>query len=188
MKSEEERPPLAGEEMEEKTAEIQLESQGDVRRTYRNTDSKYLAYQLLREHGMTAEKAAQMLGYKPKTGYHIERKIRERGQKLTLLSESRIRKAHRVVDKLMSGKTFGEIEVVRASDSLRAAEIVLDRSDPKAQDVKSPIYTFTQINVNLARPGHPDCISLPDAPPIDRDLVPITPVSNSDTDEETEDP
>lgn len=132
----------------------------DVRR-YQKAEEKYLAFQLLREQGMTQEQAGKLLGYKPKTCVSIERKIRERGEKLSLLSESRIRRAHRVVDKLMAGKTFGTIESVKDSTALRAAETVLDRAEPKIHEQQAPTFSFTQVNLNLARPESQDCIEIP---------------------------
>lgn len=117
-------------------------------KTSRMADEKYLAFQLLREQGMTVEHAAQLLGYKPRTGYVIERKLADRGLKLTLVSERRIRRAHGVVDKLLRGKKFGDIPKVLASDSLRAAEVVLDRAEPKRQESGAPTYNFTVINLD----------------------------------------
>jgi hypothetical protein len=104
-----------------------------------------------------------MLGYSAKTARSIDRAIKKKGLVISLLSEQRIKKAHRVVDKLLSGKTFGDIESVKDSTALRAAEVVIDRHEPKGQDQAPPAISFTTYNLNMVRPGHPDCIPLPDA-------------------------
>lgn len=147
-------------------------------------DDRHLAYSLLIANGVSKEKAATMLGYSSRTVRSIDRAIEKKGLKLSLLSEQRIKKAHRVLDKLLAGKTFGEIENVKDSTALRAAEVVLDRSDPKAQDVKPPTFSFTQVNLNLARPGHPDCIDITEPPPIDGNLELITEDVEGRSDEE----
>ena len=115
-------------------------------------DEKHLAYSVLIANGISREKAASMLGYSPKTARSIDRALKEKGLKLVLLSEQRIKKAHRVVDKILAGRTFGSIETVRASDALRAAEVVLDRSDPVQQAAPPiPRLSFVQINVDCCR-------------------------------------
>jgi hypothetical protein len=91
------------------------ENSGGWKGTRRETDQKYLAFNLLIEQGISITKAAEMMGYKPTYGYNLAKKIRDRGQNLTVLCESRIRRAHKVVDRLMQGKTFGTIEVVKDS-------------------------------------------------------------------------
>ena len=63
----------------------------------------------------------------------------------------RIKKAHRVIDKCLAGKPFGGVEVIKDSTALRAAECILDRSDPKAIQAPEPAYSFTQINIEEAR-------------------------------------
>jgi hypothetical protein len=149
-------------------------------------DEKHLAYSVLIANGISREKAATMLGYSAKTARSIDRALKEKHLKLQLLSKQRIKKAHRVVDKLLSGKTFGDIESVKDSTALRAAEIVIDRHEPKGQEQASPAITSTTYNLNLVRPDHPDCIPLPpsvDNPPHDGDMAPITPDKKDGQDE-----
>jgi len=96
-----------------------------------------------------------MLGYSPKTARSIDRALKEKNLKLALLSEQRIKKAHRVIDKCLAGKAFGDIESVKDSTALRAAEMILDRSDPKVQDAPSTTYrTFTVVELDLLKPKY----------------------------------
>ena len=131
--------------------------------TRQETDEKYLAFSLLTAQGLSPQKAAEQLGYSREYGCKLAARLKGQSQNLSLLSEPRIRKAHRVIDKLMSGKAFGDIESVRSSDALRAAEVVLDRAEPKAQDVRPPSFNYTVINVDL----RPKAKSDPENPPID---------------------
>jgi len=115
-------------------------------------DEKHLAYSILIANGVHKDKAATMLGYSAKTVRSLDRAIVKKSLKLVLLSEQRIKKAHRVVDKILAGRTFGSIETVRASDALRAAEVVLDRSDPVQQSAPpGPRISFVQINIDECR-------------------------------------
>ena len=114
-------------------------------------DAKHLAYSILIANGVQKEKAATMLGYSAKTVRSIDRALVKKSLKLVLLSEQRIQKAHRVIDKCLAGKPFGGVEVIKDSTALRAAECILDRSDPKAAQPSEPVYSFTQINIEEAR-------------------------------------
>ena len=96
-----------------------------------------------------------MLGYSPKTARSIDRALKEKGLKLELLSEQRIKKAHRVIDKCLAGKPFGGVEVIKDSTALRAAEVILDRSDPKIQAVAPVSYSFTKVNLDIFLPDPP---------------------------------
>jgi hypothetical protein len=114
-------------------------------------DEKHLAYSILIANGVQKEKAATMLGYSAKTVRSIDRALVKKSLKLVLLSEQRIQKAHRVIDKCLAGKAFGGVEVIKDSTALRAAECILDRSDPKAAQVSEPVYSFVEINIEEAR-------------------------------------
>jgi len=130
------------------------ESSVDWRKMPRNRpdkDEKHLAYSILIANGVQKEKAATMLGYSAKTVRSIDRALVKKSLKLVLLSEQRIQKAHRVIDKCLAGKPFGGVEVIKDSTALRAAEVVLDRSDPKGVQASAPAYSFTQIKIEEAR-------------------------------------
>lgn len=115
-------------------------------------DEKHLAYSILIANGVQKEKAATMLGYSAKTVRSIDRALVKKGLKLELLSEQRIKKAHRVIDKCLAGNPFGKVETIKDSTALRAAEAILDRSDPKTQAVAPPSHTFVNVDLSIFRP------------------------------------
>lgn len=114
-------------------------------------DEKHLAYSILIANGVHKDKAATMLGYSAKTVRSIDRALVKKGLKLVLLSEQRIKKAHRVIDKCLAGKPFGGVEVIKDSTALRAAECIIDRSSPKAEVSSAPTYQLTKIDLNQFR-------------------------------------
>src|SRR3990172_12171757 len=86
------------------------EASVDWRKMPRNRpdkDEKHLAYSILIANGVQKEKAVTMLGYSAKTVRSLDRAIIKKSLKLELLSEQRINKAHRVIDKCLAGKPFG---------------------------------------------------------------------------------
>lgn len=157
------------------------EASVDWRKLPRNRpdkDEKHLAYSVLIANGISREKAATMLGYSPKTARSIDRALKEKGLKLALLSEQRIKKAHRVIDKCLAGKPFGEVETIKDSTALRAAEAILDRSDPKIQAVAPPTHTFVNVDLSIFRPD----------PPPEPKTIDLGPGSASTTTRTDEDP
>ncbi|MBW6504607.1 hypothetical protein K0B90_10085 [bacterium] len=134
------------------------EASVDWRKRARNRpdkDEKHLAYSILIANGVQKEKAATMLGYSAKTVRSIDRALVKKGLKLVLLSEQRIKKAHRVIDKCLAGKPFGGVETIKDSTALRAAEVILDRSDPKIQAVAPASHSFININLDIFKPDPP---------------------------------
>jgi hypothetical protein len=129
-------------------------------------DEKHLAYSVLIANGISREKAASMLGYSPKTARSIDRALKEKGLKLELLSEQRIKKAHRVIDKCLAGKGFGGVETIKDSTALRAAEAILDRSNPKAQTPPAPTYQFTKVDLNQFRYDYKPPVESPGEEPV----------------------
>ena len=142
-------------------------------------DDKHLAYSVLIANGISREKAATMLGYSAKTARSIDRALKEKNLKLELLSEQRIKKAYRVIDKCLQGKTFGEVEAIKDSTALRAAEAILDRSNPKAQVTPEPIYQYTKFDLDLYRYDYK-----PPVEPAGEEPVAITQGDESRPDEE----
>jgi len=122
---------------------------------------KYSAFQMLRGQGVQPEKAAEMLGYRPSTGWILENKIKERltdGMEIApFVTVKRQKAAAGVVDKLMKGQTFGKIKEIKDSTALRAAETVLDRSHPKRSESESgPSLSFVTINLGMMAQGGAD--------------------------------
>lgn len=127
------------------------------------------------------EKAAATLGYAESTGRYIEGKLAEFARKKAVsgasgsfLTLKRIERAAGVVDKLMRAKVFGDIKEIKDSTVLRAAECVLDRSDPKRSESSSgPSISFVTVNLGQYGPPPPDPVPILD----------ITPSKQGDTDE-----
>jgi hypothetical protein len=71
------------------------------------------------------------------------------------VSESNVKIAHRAVKLLAQAKTFGCIETVRAADALRAAEVILDRAEPKNSEAPAPAYTFVDVDLSIFLPDPP---------------------------------
>ena len=139
-------------------------------------DEKHLAYSILIANGVQKEKACSMLGYSEKSVRSIDRALVKKGLKLELLSEQRIKKAHRVIDKCLAGKPFGGVEVVKDSTALRAAECIIDRASPKIQDFRPATFSFTAINLDQFKPDPPSqTITIENPPTIESKQV------NSDT-------
>ena len=70
----------------------------------------------------------------------------------SIVSESNVKIAHRAVKLLAQAKTFGCIETVRAADALRAAEVILDRAEPKTSEAPPPTRTFIQMDLSIFLP------------------------------------
>jgi hypothetical protein len=112
-------------------------------------DRKHIAYAAMVAQGMSKSQAAQSLGYSIGSIGSLDKSSENKTQKNEFLTESRIRRARRVVDSLMAGEGFGKIESVKDSTALKAAESVLDRAYPKAQEGAQAAVSFTQINLNV---------------------------------------
>lgn len=117
--------------------------------------NKYNAYAMLVNQGMSKSQAAKTIGYSIGSIGALERHTENKTQKTEFLTPSRIKRAQRVVDSLMAGKGFGSIESVKDSTALKAAEAVLDRAHPKAQEGVLPNISFTQINLNVVANPEP---------------------------------
>jgi hypothetical protein len=108
------------------------ETSVDWRKMPRNRpdkDEKHLAYSILIANGFQKDKAATMLGYSVKTVRSIDRALVKKGLKLELLSEQRIKKAHRVIDKCLAGNLWEIAAIKDRPPSCR--RVILDRAqDP----------------------------------------------------------
>jgi hypothetical protein len=47
------------------------------------------------------------------------------------------------------------VETIKDSTALRAAEAILDRSDPKTQAVAPPSHSYVNINLDIFKPDPP---------------------------------
>ena len=112
------------------------------------------------KQGLSKSQAAKALGYSTGSIGMLDKAIERKSQNFSLVSDSNVRIAHRTVKLIAQGKTFGSIETVRASDALRASEVILDRAEPKAQDVRPPTFNYTVINMDIFK-------NEPENPPIE---------------------
>jgi hypothetical protein len=126
------------------------------RSTNPEKDRKHSAYAALLKQGLTKSHAAKALGYSTGSIGMLDNAIEKKNLKSSIVSESNVKIAHRAVKLLAQAKTFGCIETVRAADALRAAEVILDRAEPKTSEAPPPVHTF--VNMDLS-------IFLPDPPP-----------------------
>jgi len=111
-------------------------------------DEKHAAYKTLVESGMTKSAAALSIGYARGSIGSLDKATQTKSGKLTLLTDSRIKRAHKVVDSILKGATFGSIKDIKDSTALRAAEVVLDRAEPKVgADAGAVSISFTQVNI-----------------------------------------
>lgn len=90
---------------------------------------KQMAYGLLRKNGLPVKKAAELIGYNPKYAYQIDKKV----GKYDLTDSKLVSQAHKVVKNIMKGKAWGDIETIKDSTALAAAESILDRHQPKVK-------------------------------------------------------
>jgi hypothetical protein len=154
---------------------MEVEKKAKTTRVYPKIDEKHAAFAALVKGGVDKVKAAEVLGYKPNKAYDLARRVEKKGHKLDVASQSMVRLAHRAVKNCLKGQTWGKIEVIKDSTALAAAQVVVDRHQPKNAEPPTPTCSFISYNLNLVRPGHPDCIELPENPPNDGDHAPITP-------------
>ena len=91
--------------------------------------TKQEAYSLLRSNGVSVTDASKQLGITRDYGYKTDAKLK----KVPKLTESKlVSNAHRTVKKLLNGKPVGKnMKEVKDSTCLRAAEMILDRAEPK---------------------------------------------------------
>ena len=126
-------------------------------RVYPKIDEKHAAFAVLVKGGVDKVKAAEVLGYKPNKAYDLARRVEKKGHKLDVASESMVRLAHRAVKNCLKGQPWGKIEVIKDSTALAAAQVVVDRHQPKNQEISPPPRTALpssiSMNVNPAIPA-----------------------------------
>jgi len=108
---------------------------------------KQLAFALLRQQGVSIKDAAKALDYKRSTAYTYESRIK----KLDLTAPKMVKKAHNAINKLVQGKAFGDIDYVKDSTALKAAEVILDRAQPKVTRTENLNLNATISPVDLSR-------------------------------------
>jgi len=124
-------------------------------RVYPKIDEKHAAFAVLVKGGVDKVVAAEVLGYRPNKAYDLARRVEKKGHKLDVASESMVRLAHRAVKNCLKGQPWGKIEVIKDSTALAAAQVVVDRHQPKNQEISPPPHSFTVVNLDECKPGHP---------------------------------
>jgi hypothetical protein len=123
-------------------------------RVYPKIDEKHAAFAILVGNGVDKVVAAEALGYKGKTAYALQKRI-EKKVGLDVTNERLVRLSHRVIRNCLQGKPWGKIEVIKDSTALAAAVIVVDRHQPKNQEISPPPRSYTVVNLDECKPGHP---------------------------------
>ncbi len=110
------------------------------------TDTQ-LAYGVLRQGGMKPYQIAKVLKLHKNSPYRMEKVVK---QKFDLTDERLVSAAHNVLKKVMKGKPVSKgATLPKASDSLRASEVVLDRAQPKV--IQSVSVNIQADPVDLSR-------------------------------------
>jgi hypothetical protein len=142
---------------------------------------------LVIEDGLRCTEVAKICVYEPEYGYQLNKKLKKNGQNKPLMSPRLFRKADQRAMAILDAQPWGTIESIKTSDVTSVISEVWKRKYPVKVESGVPALSFTTYNLNLIRPGHPDCIPLPlpvDNPPIDGDIAPITEDIEGGADEE----
>ena len=152
-----------------KTLENEVEKVAKTPRVYRKIEEKHAAFAILVNNGVDKVIAAEALGYQGKTAYALQKRIEKKGVRLDVACEKLVRLSHRVIRNCLQGKPWGKIEVIKDSTALAAAQVVIDRHQPKHQEITSPAYSFTKVDLDQFRTDYqPPAVSAGEA------LAPIT--------------
>ena len=158
------------------------EKKAKTPRVYPKIDEKHAAFAALVKGGVDKRKAAEVLGYKPNKAYDLARRVEKKGHKLDVANEAMVRLAHRAVKTCLKGEPWGKIEVIKDSTALAAAQVVVDRHQPKKQETSPPGFCFTKVDIGVyatasgisaPETGQPTYRALRD--PAGGDLAPATP-------------
>jgi len=133
---------------------MEVEKKAKTPRVYPKIDEKHAAFAILVSNGVDKVVAAETLGYKGKTAYALQKRI-EKKVGLDVTNERLVRLSHRVIRNCLQGKPWGKIEVIKDSTALAAAVIVVDRHQPKNQEISPPPHSFTVVNLDECKIGHP---------------------------------
>jgi hypothetical protein len=87
---------------------------------------KQAAYVLLRENGLSTEKAAKALDYQKSSAYQLNTKLNKYG----LTNKKMVKSASQVVKNVLAGQPWGSVDKIKDSTALTAAQMVFDRVEP----------------------------------------------------------
>ena len=88
----------------------------------------------LRESGLSLRKAGELSGYSPGSISYLSRHLEAKRKKGLLAGLVPL--AKRAIKATLKGEQVGNAETPKASDVLRAAEMVMDREEPKTQRIE----------------------------------------------------
>lgn len=83
------------------------------------------------DKGLTMEEARQLVEPGKEVSRQADYKLSKKYAAYSLTNPKRAKKAALTVDKILQGKTIGDAKQPNTSDILKAAEMILDRTDPK---------------------------------------------------------
>lgn len=152
-------------------------------RVYPKIDEKHAVFAMLVNSGVDKVKAAEVLGYKPNKAYDLARRVEKKGHKLDVANEAMVRLSHRAIKNCLRGKPWGHIEVIKDSTALAAAQVVVDRHQPKQAESPST-FSFVKVDISAYRVQD----YAPDANPIYRIPSPASGISAPETGQPTSPP
>ena len=134
---------------------MDVEKKAKTPRVYPKIDEKHAAFAVLVKGGVDKVVAAEVLGYRPNKAYDLARRVEKKGHKLDVANERMVRLSHRVIRNCLQGKPWGKIETIKDSTALAAAQIIVDRHQPKNQEPIPGDISFTKICLDSCKPDHP---------------------------------
>ncbi len=87
---------------------------------------KHIAFFALRKEGHTVKEACKVLGYNTRTGYYLDKKVRDGD----LTDDYWLSLAAKAMKNVLKGKPFGEVGEIKGSDVMAALKMIYDRKQP----------------------------------------------------------
>jgi len=112
-------------------------------RDAKNVELRQRAFSTLREQGFSLTQAGEIVGYSQNSKSYLSRHVEAKRQRglLTPL----IPLAKKALKATLRGEAVGQADLPKASDIMRAAEMVLDREEPKVQRMEQLSANVTTI-------------------------------------------
>ena len=125
-------------------------------RAYPRVDKRHAAYKILVDSGIDKKEAAEILGYKPKSAYEIEKRLEKKGKRIEVTTQKMVRKSVRNLEKLVDAQPFGTLQSIKDSTVLAAIQVILDRSHPKREEISLPANNYTVVYPDGYKPDPPN--------------------------------
>ena len=104
-----------------------------------------IAIGALAAEGVSGNAIAKMLGITPAYANRIKGRI---AGKYDLTSNKMVKSAHRAIKSLVAGEAFGDIEKVKDSTALAAAQMIYDRAQPVVKQTPDGPASVTYIDLS----------------------------------------